>query len=344
MKEATPSIVKFARTVKRDSTLRRQRCFRRAKDARSRFHFLAVLCTLGAILVAGCATTQYGRVEVAKLTDSQLIEEFVSIERELGVQVDYRTALLAIDTSPRPVVTSANTIYSGSFNGQYNDANRTLYGSFNGSGFTTYQYTDANGGARFGQVLGLAIVASNVHKLENRRVDVVAEISRRRDARQNIERVTGQFLLAHQDIAANQDLFIACLLAAPQQTGGTLERLQRTADVMLALPKNRWIGWVEAHGHPEYPYGVVVTSYFMDTIWDGDTLAGKGQTSNGSALTLTGKKKQDGTIEGIVQSRTMEAHFVGRMTDLALCVDYQGTENGHPIRGITWAFRRAKEL
>ena len=295
------------------------------------------------LLVAGCATTQYGQVEVSKLTDSQLIEELVSVERGLGVQIDYRTALLAIDTSPRPVITSANTMYSGNFNAQYNNANGALYGSFNGSGYTTYQYGDANGGARFAQVLGLIITASNETKLQNRQKAVFTEISRRRDARVNIERVTGQFLLAHPDAAANQDLLIACLLRTQPRTRDTLEQLQLAAEVMHALPKNRWVGWIEAHGNPQYPYGVVVGTYLMDTVWDGDTLTGNGEGNGGVAMSLTATKKQDGTITGVVRSQTMEASFVGRMTDWALCVDYTGTENAHPIRGITWAFRRADQ-
>ena len=314
------------------------------KDKILRGSFLAAVCSWGAILVAGCATTQYGRLEVSKLTDSQLIEEFVSVERALGVQINYRTALLAIDTSPRPVITSANSVYSGSFNGQYNNANGALYGSFSGSGYTTYQHMNANGGALFAQALGLAIVASNERKLESWRFDLVAEISLRRDARQNIERITGQFLLAHPDLAANQDLLIACLLITQHPNDDTLGHLQRAAEVMHTLPRNRWMGWIEAHGHPEYPYGIVVGSYFMDTVWDGDTLTGKGQASGGSEMTLTAKKKQDGTIEGIVWSQTMKAHFVGRMTDIALCVDYEGTENQRPIKGITWAFRRAEQF
>src|ERR1039457_5305795 len=97
---------------------------------------LAALCAAAFLLVSGCATTQYGRLEVSKLTDSQLSEELVSIDQGLGIQAEYRNVFGAIDTSPRLVVTSASTTYSGNFNAQYNNANKTLYGSFNGNGYT----------------------------------------------------------------------------------------------------------------------------------------------------------------------------------------------------------------
>jgi hypothetical protein len=305
-------------------------------------YFLVSLSAVALLFAASCTSTQYGRVEVAKLTDQQLSEELVSVQHELGIQSDYRGTLLAIDTSPRPVVMSASTTYAGNFNAQYNNANRTLYGSFNGSGYTTYQNVDMNGGARFGQALGLIINASKTAKLEKRRTAVLTEISRRRDSRENIERVTGQFLLAHPEIAANRDLLIACLMITEHRTDDTFEQLQQAAEMMRTLPKNRWIGWVEAHGIPEYPYGVPVGSYFMDTTWNGDALTGNGKASDGSEMTLTAKKKQDGTIEGIVRSQIMEATFVGRMTDTALCVEYIGTESGQSIRGITWAYRGAE--
>ncbi len=307
-----------------------------------RISLLVSLCAGGLLLAAGCATTQYGETDVSKLTDAQLIEELASVEREMGIQSDYRSALLAIDTSPRPVVTSAGTQFNGNISAQYNNANQTLYGNFSGNAYTTYQYTDANGGARFGQALALMINASKTTKLENRRSAVLTEFSRRRDTRNNIERITGQFLTAHPDIAANRDLLIACILITQHRTADPLEQLQQAAEIIHTLPKNRWIGWVEAHGDPNYPYGVVVGSYAMDTTWSGDTLTGRGKASDGSEMTLTAQRKSDGTIEGTIQSGTMEAKFTGRMTDSALCVDYTGTESGQTIRGITWAFQRAE--
>jgi len=293
------------------------------------------------LLAGGCASTQYGRVEACKLTDPQLVDELMSVERELGIQSDYRSQLLAIDTSPRPVVTSASTTYSGSFNGQYNNANQ-LSGNFNGSGNTTYQYTDANGGARFGQGLAFLINASKTAKLENRRKAVLIELSRRREARENRERITREFLAVHPDVAANPDLLTACLLFTEHRTDDPLAQLQDAAEIIRSLPKDRWIGWVEAHGDPHYPYGVVVGSYFMDTAWDGHTLSGKGKSSDGSEMTLAAQKKPDGTLEGTVRSQTMEAKFSGRMTDTVLCVDYKGTESGRPVVGITKAFRRTE--
>jgi hypothetical protein len=308
----------------------------------TRGSFLATVCAGAILLAGGCTTTQYGHTDVSKLSDEQLIAELTSVERELGIQSDYRSALFAIDTSPRPVVTSASTAYSGNFNAQYNTANQTLNGNFNGNGYTTYQYMDANGGARFGQALALIINASKTGKLENRHNAVLTEISHRREARQNMERITGQFLAAHLDIAANRDLLIACLLITQHQSADPLEQLQQAAEIIHSLPKDRWVGWVEAHGDPRYPYGVVVGSYVMDTSWNGDTLVGKGKASDGSEMMLTAKKKQDGTIDGTIQSQTMQAQFTGRMTDFALWVDYTGTEGGQPIRGITWAHRRAE--
>ena len=150
--------------------------------------------------------------------------------------------------------------------------------------------------------------------------------------------------MAHPDIAANRDLLIACLLVNQNQTGDVLEQLQKAAETMRTLPSNRWIGWVEAHGIPQYPYGLVVGSYSMDTAWDGDALIGHGKASDGSDMTLTANKKQDGSIEGIVRTQAMEAKFIGRMTDTALCVDYTGAEAGQQIRGITWAFTRPRQL
>jgi hypothetical protein len=308
----------------------------------TRNSFLVALCGGAILLAGGCATTQYGGTEVSKLADPQLIEELASAERELGVQTDYRNALSSIDTSPRPVVTSASTRYSGNFNAQYNSANQTLYGSFNGSGYTTYQYVDANGGARFGQALALLINASKTAKLEDRRRAVLTEISHRRDARENMERISGQFLAAHPDIAANRDLLIACLLITQHRTSDPLEQLQQAGEIMRTLPKDRWIGWVEAHGNTNYPYGVVVGSYVMDATWDGDTLTGKGKASDGSEMNLTAKRNQAGMLDGTIRSQTMEARFVGRMNDTALCLDYKGWESGHQIRGITWAFRTAE--
>ena len=298
--------------------------------------FLIAFC-VAAFLLAGCATTtQYKGTEVSKLTDSQLIEELASAERELGIQTDYRKALSSIDTSPRPVITSASTTYNGNLNAQYNSASQTLNGSFNGSGYTTYQYVDANGGARFGQAVALLINASKTAKLEDRRRAVLTEISHRRDARESRERITRQFLAAHPEVAANRDLLIACLLITQHQTSDPLEQLQQAAEIVRTLPKDRWIGWVEA------PDGKVVGSYSMDVAWEGNTLIGKGKASDGSLMTLTAKRNQTGMLEGTIRSQTMEAKCNGRMTDTGLCVDYTGTESGQPIRGITRAFRYAQ--
>ena len=51
------------------------------------------------------------------------------------------------------MTTSAGTQYSGTVTAQYNTANQSLHGNFNGNAYTTYQTSDANAGARFGQAL-----------------------------------------------------------------------------------------------------------------------------------------------------------------------------------------------
>lgn len=293
-------------------------------------------------LIVGCASTQHGKVPVQKLTDSQLVEELASAERELGIQTDRRGALLAIDTSPRPVVTGATTTFSGTVNAQYNRANQTLYGSFAGSGYTTYHTMDANAGARLAQSIGLIINNANRAKLEGRRREVLTEITNRRNAREGFERVTSQFLAAHPEVASNRDLLIACLLITRQRTPDPLAQLQQAGEIMSTLPENRWIGWVEAHGIPDYPYGVVAGSYFMDTTWQGDTLTGSGKGSDGLEMSLTATRQPDGSLKGRVWSKAIEATFVGQMNESGLCMDYVGTNTGNPIRGITWAFRRPR--
>jgi hypothetical protein len=312
------------------------------KISLTRCSFSTTICAGAILLASGCTTTQYGHTDVPQLSDAQLVAELTSVERELGIQSDYRSALSAIDTSPRLVVTGASTAYSGNFNAQYNTANRTLNGNFNGNGYTTYQYMDENGGARLGQGIALIINASNTRKLENRHNAVLTEISHRREARQNMERIAGQFLEAHPDIAANRGLLIACLPKTQAGTADLLEQLQQAAEVIHSLPKDRWVGWVEAYGDPRHPDGMVVGSYTMDTTWNEDTLVGKGRASDGSEMTLTAKKEQDGTLDGTIQSQTMQAKFTGRMTDFALCVDYTGTESGQPVHGITRAYRRGE--
>jgi len=283
--------------------------------------------------------TQNAGVNVSKLSDEQLAQELASAERQAGIQSDRRSALLAINTDPRYVVVGASTEFSGTFNGKYNADNRKLYGSFEGSGYTTYHYADVNAGARFRQNLGLLFNNLNTAALESRRKAVLTEISKRRQTREAAERTIQQFWTANPEIAAKQDLLTACLLITRHRASDTLGQLQQAAEIMRTLPSNRWIGWVEAHGDPEYPYGVVAGSYVMDTFWNGDTLSGKGKGSDGLELTLTAKKTGGETIEGTVHSKVMEAKFHGRMTDNALCIDYAGTNSGHPIRGITWAFR-----
>jgi len=297
-------------------------------------------CILGiGLLFCGCATTQYGGIAVEKLTDQQIVEELASIENQLGIESDHRNTLLAINTDPRYVVVGATTTYSGSVSGQYNKANSGLYGSFNGSGYTTYQYANANGGAAAVQGLGLLINSINTSALDNRRKAIVAEISRRQQARQVADQVTAEFLKNHPEVAAKRDLLIACLIITRSRTADNLEQLQQAADIMSKLPKGRWIGWVEAHGIPQYPYGVIVGSYYLDLAWNGDLLTGKGKASDGSEMSLTANRKNDGTIEGVVQSQVFEVKFSGQMTDMGLCMDYSGTNSGRPIRGITWAFR-----
>ncbi|MCC7376087.1 MAG: hypothetical protein IT581_15620 [Verrucomicrobiales bacterium] len=300
---------------------------------------LLVFPVIAAVIV-GCASTLHGKLKVEELSDGQLIEELASSEKELGMQLNREMALQAIDTSPRMVVTGATTQYSGSFNGQYNSANRSLHGNFSGNGYTTYHYVDANAEARIGQAIGLMISHLNQSKLESRRAAVLAELDRRHKEREQRERITTQFFAAHPELAARQDLLIACLLITQHRTNDYLEQLQQAAEVIKTLPENRWIGWVEAHGIPGYPYGVVVGSYFMDTVWDGENLSGNGRASDGSEMNLKAVRQGDGLIRGRISSTSMAAEFSGKMNEYGLCVDYAGTESGQSIRGITWAFRK----
>lgn len=121
----------------------------------------------------------------------------------------------------------------------------------------------------------------------------------------------------------------------------SLPWLQRAGAAFQSLPPKRWVGWVEAHGFPGFPQGLVVAAYAIDVKWDGDRLSGSGMGTGNQQITLEGTRLPSGAVQGTVRSTGMQATFVGRMTDTALCLEYSGTEQGKPVQGITWAYTKA---
>jgi len=311
------------------------------RGTRAGLKVLLAALLLGAAV--GCASSQHAGTKVSQLTDEQLLAEIASVDRALGTTQTRSEELLALDTDPRIVVTGATTTFDGSFNARYNAGNNSLYGNFSGNAYTTYHSYDANTWARAGKGLGLLINNLQNQQLEGRRRSVLAELQRRRKAREDAAAVAARFFAAHPEMAEQRDLFIACLYASGTELTLTLPWLQRAGAAFQSLPPNRWIGWIEAHGIPGHPQGLVVGAYAIDVNWDGDRLTGTGMGTGRQQLTLEGTRLPSGAVQGTVRSAGMQTTFVGRMTDTALSFEYSGTEAGKPIQGITWAYAKAAQ-
>lgn len=307
--------------------------------------------TAVALCVSGCVGFEPGqpgysgttsvqqKTRLAAVSDDELVANLENIARETGAAIDRREYLQSINTDPRMVVMGASTTYTGTFDGTYNLRNSTLHGSIQGSSYTSYHSYDANTGAQIAQGFGLLMNNLKLAKLEARRRAIVNEIEYRRTTRQNTERITADFLKAHPEVAEKRDLFVACMLITQGRTSEAFRQLQEAAEIMRSLPANRWIGWVEAHGIPGHPVGVVAGSYYVDVEIVGDELTGSGIATDGTDLKLVGKKGPNDTVSGTVKSGGLDLKFSGRMTENALSVDYSGTSGTESIRGITWAFR-----
>jgi hypothetical protein len=161
--------------------------------------------------------------------------------------------------------------------------------------------------------------------------------------REDANAITSTFLRAHPEMADQPDLFIACLYAAGTESALTFQWLQRAYSVFQDVPKDRWIGWVEAHGLPGHPQGLVVGAYAIDIKREGNCLLGSGFGTDNQQLRLEGTTEQQGIVQGTVGSSSMQAKFIGRMTESALCFEYSGNESGRPIQGITWAYTKIQE-
>ena len=316
---------------------------------RTLLHFAGI--TAVAVCVSGCVGFESGqpgysgassvqkKAGLSAVSDDQLIADLDNIAREMGVENERREYIQSIRTDPRMVVMGASTSFQGSFNGTYNLQNSSLHGLIQGSSHTSYHSYDANTGMRAVQGLGLLLNNFKLANLESRRRAIVNEVENRWAMRQNTERITVDFLKAHPEVAEKRDLFAACLLITQGRTSEPLRQLQEAAEIMRSLPANRWIGWVEAHGIPGYPFGVVAGNYFVDVAIVGDELTGSGIATDGTDLKLVGKKGLNDTVTGTVKSGGLDLKFSGRMTENALSVDYSGTSGTESIRGITWAYR-----
>ena len=80
----------------------------------------ARLCVaLVALCSVGCSTTPYYAVEVSKLTDQQLVDEFAATAQGVGRQVNKAELLIATKPDPLYVLSSSTTTFFGTSNASF---------------------------------------------------------------------------------------------------------------------------------------------------------------------------------------------------------------------------------
>lgn len=306
--------------------------------------FLFILLPIGLLL--GCSIkseTIHGNIPVPSLTDEQLIQEMESIYISLGKKFNKAQFLMAMMPEPAYVLTSSYT--------RYNTTVFTMPLGYHiqGSGITTYQYTDANAGLEAIILIAQLVNQSKLRQLQDRGYAIVVEFRRRvEERRKNVEMEIEQFFIKNPDLRARRPLLSAILpwVASEKTFKSDTEMLEYAGDIARELRRsekylNTWFGTFSQVDHFRDGTSQAFSDFArMDLRVVGNVLVGKGITGTDQIVSLQAKI-EDGKWRGVVTNETARGNFEceGVMTDTEFTVSYKGFAWGRHLEGTAVLLR-----
>lgn len=149
---------------------------------------MCIATALALLLLSACITTPYRDISVSQLTDEQLVEELTACAAGVGESVNRAQYLMATKPDPAYFLSSSTTNYFGTYTanistyampvGYGDQAYGAAYGTYSGTGYTQYYYTDVNAFARSMHDLGTAIAHAQAASYHERGLEVLAELYR----------------------------------------------------------------------------------------------------------------------------------------------------------------------
>jgi hypothetical protein len=196
--------------------------------ARKSSAFMATLVVSLVFCFVGCSTTPYYTVEVSKLTDQQLVDEFAAAAEGAGRQVNKAELLIATKPDPLYVLSSSTTTFFGTSNASFSGYavptsygayySGSGYGTYSGVGQTRYTYTDVTALAQLMHLVGAAVASANAEVLRRRGQEVIAEVQRRVEVRRvAAQRPVDRFFAENKALADDKALVTAVLAFIPPQ-------------------------------------------------------------------------------------------------------------------------------
>jgi hypothetical protein len=318
---------------------------------------LAVALVL--LLLSACITTPYRDISVSQLTDTQLVEELTACAAGLGESINRAQYLMATKPDPAYFLSSSTTNYFGTYTANISayampvgygyQAYGRAYGSYSGTGYTQYYYTDANAFARSMHNLGAAIAQAQAASYRARGLEVFAELQgriARRSAETQI--LISEFFRENPGLEPRKKL-IGAILPWVVSKGAQLsprEALEEATKIILTLGRGEgmtgnWYGVFSQTSTLDNGQTVSFNQFSrVDLQQKANIVTGKGEIGTGEQLEISGRV-ENGRFEGIVANITsaINSRLSGIVADEQVVVEFSGAGVGHRVQGDTVLFR-----
>ncbi|GIK87992.1 MAG: hypothetical protein BroJett026_34730 [Betaproteobacteria bacterium] len=296
----------------------------------ARYLIVVVFALLG---VSGCATTPYRDIEVTKLTDEQLAEEFTAAARSVGHSIEKAQLLIATRPDPLYVLSSSTTTYFGTSNVAYSGyAIPTRYGGYytgsaqgthSGISQSRHYYTDVNALARIVHVVGAATAQVSAEAARRRGQDVAAEMQRRVEARRAQATLpVDKFFAEHKELENAKPLVTAVLAFTPSQGASdgseSLRKAKQVIDSMQRGPDlaGDWYGvFAQISALPDGRKFAMNNFLRLRIAQHGTKLTGSGELGTGEEISIDCEVIDDevtGTVTNISSPLNLSVRVNGR--------------------------------
>jgi hypothetical protein len=261
------------------------------------------LCVASLVLCfVGCSTTPYRNIEVSKLSDQQLVDEFAAAAEGVGRQVNKAELLIATKPDPLYVLSSSTTTFFGTSNASFSGYavptsyaayySGNAYGTSSAIAQTRYTYTDITALAQVVHLVGAAVASVNAEVLRRRGQEVVAEMQRRVEARRvAAQKPIDQFFIDNKALADDKALVTAVLAFIPPQPNTDVsDRLQQAKEVIDRMQRGPglagdWYGVFAQVSAMQDGRKFAMNNFLRLRIsQDGNKLTGSGELGTGEKI------------------------------------------------------------
>jgi hypothetical protein len=309
--------------------------------------------------LSACVTTPYRDILVSQLTDEQLVEELTACAAGVGESINRAQYLMATKPDPAYVLSSSTTNYFGTYTTNisayampvgfgYQTYGRA-YGSYSGTGYTQYYYTDANAFARSMHNLRAAIAQAQAASYRARGLEVFAELQgriARRSAETQI--LINEFFRENPDLESRKKLIGAILpwVVSKDAQLSPREALEEAKKILLSLGRGEgmtgnWYGVFSQTSTLNNGQTLSFNQFSRVTLQqNANMVTGKGEIGTGEQLEISGRV-ENGRFEGIVANITsaINSRLSGIVADEQVVVEFSGAGVGHRVQGVAVLFR-----